>query len=62
MPKDVNVLPINIPIATQFSHAAGIAYAMKLKGDKNVAVSFIGNGGTSEGEFYEALNTSSIHK
>ena len=62
MPKEVNVLPINIPIATQFSHAAGIAYAMKYKKTKNIAVSFIGNGGTAEGEFYEALNISSIHK
>ena len=61
MPEGVNVLPINVPIATQFSHAAGIAYAMKLQGDKNVAVSFIGNGGTAEGEFYEALNIASIH-
>ncbi|MGY6172142.1 pyruvate dehydrogenase (acetyl-transferring) E1 component subunit alpha [Candidatus Mycoplasma pogonae] len=62
IPEGVNVLPVNIPIASQFSHAAGIAYGMKLTGHKNVAVSFIGNGGTAEGEFYEALNTSAIHK
>ncbi|MBG0730568.1 pyruvate dehydrogenase (acetyl-transferring) E1 component subunit alpha [Mycoplasma sp. 'Moose RK'] len=62
MPQDVNVLPINIPIGTQFSHAAGIAYAAKLTGKKIVAMSFIGNGGTAEGEFYEALNTASIWK
>jgi len=61
-PEGVNVLPINIPIATQFSHAAGIAYGMKLANKKNVALSFIGDGGTAEGEFYEALNAASIHK
>ena len=62
MPKGVNVLPINIPIATQFSHAAGIAYAMKYKREKHIAISFVGDGGTAEGEFYEALNIASIHK
>lgn len=62
MPEGVNVLPINIPIATQYSHAAGIAYAMKLKGAKTASVTFIGDGGTSEGEFYEAMNVASIHK
>ena len=61
MPEGVNVLPMNVPIATQCSHAAGIAYAMKLKNQKNVSVSFIGNGGTAEGEFYEAMNMASIH-
>ncbi|MXR05730.1 pyruvate dehydrogenase (acetyl-transferring) E1 component subunit alpha [Mycoplasma flocculare] len=62
IPENVNVLPINIPIGTQFSHAAGIAYAAKLTGKKIVAMSFIGNGGTAEGEFYEALNVASIWK
>lgn len=62
IPENVNVLPINIPIGTQFSHAAGIAYAAKLTGKKIVSMSFIGNGGTAEGEFYEALNIASIWK
>ena len=62
IPENVNVLPINIPIATQCSHATGIAYGMKLKNQKNVSISFIGNGGTAEGEFYEAMNIASIHK
>lgn len=60
MPEGVNVLPINVPIATQISHAAGIAYAQKLTGKKAIAVTFIGNGGTAEGEFYEAMNFASI--
>ena len=62
MPEGVNVLPINVPIATQISHAAGIAYGMKLTKQKAVAVTFIGNGGTAEGEFYEAINMASIHE
>lgn len=49
-------LPIAVPIATQCLHAAGIAFAFKYRNQKRVAVTSIGEGGTSEGEFYEALN------
>lgn len=62
MPEGVNVLPVNIPIATQCSHAAGLAYASKQLGTKAVAMSFIGNGGTTEGEFMEALNMAAVQK
>ena len=61
MGENVNVLPINVPIATQISHATGIALGMKYKKDKSVAVTYIGNGGTAEGEFYEAMNFGAIH-
>lgn len=45
-----------VPIATQTLHAAGAAMAFKLRGEKRCAVAYIGDGGTSEGAFYEALN------
>ena len=45
-----------VPIATQCLHAAGAAMAFKLRGERHCAVSVIGDGGTSEGAFYEALN------
>ncbi len=49
--------PIAVPIATQILHAAGVASAMKLRGQKGRAVlTEIGEGGTSEGEFYEGIN------
>jgi len=48
--------PWCVPIATQCLHAAGAAMAMKLRGEKRCAVASIGDGGTSEGAFYEALN------
>jgi pyruvate dehydrogenase E1 component alpha subunit len=37
-------------------HAAGAAMAFKLRGERRCALAFIGDGGTSEGAFYEALN------
>lgn len=60
--EGVTVLPINIPIGTTYSHAAGIAYALKLQKRNNVAMAFVGNGGTAEGEFYEAMNFAAIWK
>jgi pyruvate dehydrogenase E1 component alpha subunit len=60
VPDDVNVLPVNIPIGSQFGHASGLAYASKLlKNNKQIAVTYIGDGGTSHGEFYEGLNFAS---
>ncbi len=49
-------LPINIIIASQCLHAAGIGYAMKYKGEKSAAVAFFGDGATSQGDFHEGLN------
>lgn len=49
-------LPICVPIASQCLHAAGVAFAFKYRQQSRVAVTCIGDGGTSEGDFYEALN------
>ena len=55
-----NTLPISISIGTQFHHATGIAYSIK-KQKKNEAVyTFIGDGGTSEGDFSESLNFAGV--
>lgn len=48
--------PISVPIASQCLHASGIATAFKYRHQKRVAVATIGDGGTSEGDFYEAIN------
>ncbi|WP_414656480.1 pyruvate dehydrogenase (acetyl-transferring) E1 component subunit alpha [Deinococcus sp. VB343] len=56
MPADLKVLPFYIPIATQYPQAVGAALAEKRKGTGNVALAFIGDGGSSEGDFHEALN------
>lgn len=51
-----------VPIATQFMHAAGAANAFKLRGEKRCALTVIGDGGTSEGAFYEAMNFAGVRK
>ncbi len=51
--------PWCVPIATQCTHAAGAALAFKLRGEKRAAVSVVGDGGSSKGDFLEAINAAS---
>lgn len=53
-------LPICVPIATQITHACGIAAAFKLRHQPRVAVVSIGDGGTSKGDFLEGLNCAGV--
>ena len=54
--------PICIPIASHVCHAAGAAYAFKYKNESRVAVCFIGDGATSKGDFYEAINMAGVYQ
>lgn len=49
-------LPNCVPIATQITHAAGIATALKIRHEKKAVVTTCGEGATSRGDFYEPLN------
>ncbi len=59
-PPEVNMVQFYIPIATQIPQAAGVAHALHLQGQGAVAAVFIGDGGTSEGDFHEGLNFASV--
>lgn len=48
--------PISVPIGTHYLHAAGVAFAIKYRHQPRIAVALCGDGGTSEGDFYEAIN------
>lgn len=48
--------PVCVPIASHAPHAVGVAYAFKCRQQQRVAVCFLGDGATSKGDFYEALN------
>lgn len=52
--------PICIPVASHLPHAAGAALALKLGGTDDAAVAMAGDGATSKGDFYEALNIAGI--
>lgn len=54
------VLPMAISIGTQLQHATGIGYSVKYREKDEVVFTFIGDGGTSEGDFSEALNFAGV--
>ncbi|SHI14653.1 pyruvate dehydrogenase (acetyl-transferring) E1 component subunit alpha [Streptomyces sp. 3214.6] len=59
-PYEHHVAPLCTPLATQLPHAVGLAHAARLKGDDVVALAMVGDGGTSEGDFHEALNFAAV--
>jgi 2-oxoisovalerate dehydrogenase E1 component alpha subunit len=60
--RRANAVSHSAPVATQSLHAAGIGLAIKLRGEDKVVITSIGEGSTSEGEWYEAVNWAAIHK
>lgn len=47
-------------LGPQLAIADGVALAYKLKEQNKVSLAFTGDGGTSEGDFHEALNTAAV--
>tara|TARA_R110002073_G_scaffold84612_8_gene201939 strand:- start:40989 stop:42086 length:1098 start_codon:yes stop_codon:yes gene_type:complete len=52
--------PLCVPIATQVTHAAGIATAMKIRDQHDATLVTCGDGATSRGDFYESLNLAGV--
>ena len=48
--------PCSIPVGSHAPHAAGVALAFRLRGESNAAVCVFGDGATSKGDVYEAMN------
>ena len=57
---DYHIVGMISHLGPQLSLASGVALAHKLTGEGKVALAFTGEGGTSEGEFHEALNTAAV--
>lgn len=58
----VKILSTSSPVGTQYPHAVGIAYAAKVRKTGEVTMVSIGEGGTSQGDWHEALNFAAIHQ
>jgi 2-oxoisovalerate dehydrogenase E1 component alpha subunit len=58
----VHDFPFCVPVGSQAPHAAGVAYAFKLRREPRVAVCLFGDGATSKGDVYEAMNFAGAHK
>lgn len=54
--------PVCIPVGTHAPHAAGVALAFKLRGEARAAVCIFGDGATSRGDVYEAMNLAGVWK
>lgn len=57
---DYKVIGMISHLGAQLSLADGVALANKLANNQKVALAFSGEGGTSEGEFHEALNMAAV--
>jgi pyruvate dehydrogenase E1 component alpha subunit len=62
IPEGVNVLHPQIIIGAQYVQTAGVALAFKKRGTKAVAITYTGDGGTSQGDFYEGINFAGAYK
>jgi pyruvate dehydrogenase E1 component alpha subunit len=54
--------PYCIPVGSQAPHAAGVAFAFKLRKERRVAVCFFGDGATSKGDLWESMNFAGVQK
>src|SRR6476646_6230096 len=62
IPDGVNVAIPQIIIGAQYVQTAGVALGMKKRGAKSVAITYTGDGGTSQGDFYEGMNFAGAYK
>ncbi len=58
----LRITPVSVVIGCQVPHAAGLAFASRYQGEDAATVCFIGDGGTSEGDFHEGLNFAAVWK
>src|SRR5262252_9269720 len=56
------IITTSSTVATQVLHAAGIAYAAKVRGLDEVVVASLGEGSTSKGDWHEGLNFAGVHR
>jgi len=61
-PPELNIFPINIAVGTHLLHAAGVAMGARYRQEQLVAVPYLGDGGTSKGDFHEALNFAGLYQ
>jgi pyruvate dehydrogenase E1 component alpha subunit len=61
IPDELNALPPAIPVGSQPLHAAGIGWGESLKGTDRAAITYFGDGATSQGDVYEAMNFAGVY-
>lgn len=56
IPDGLNIMVPQIIIGAQIIQTAGVALGLKRKGKENIAITYTGDGGASQGDFYEGMN------
>ena len=59
-PEEVRCFPVAVPVGSQWQHGTGVGLSLKLRDEDAVAVTFGGDGSTSEGDFHEAVNCAGV--
>src|SRR6476660_6586157 len=62
IPEGVRILPTQVALAAQLPHAVGLAWGLRLQRKDSVVLTYIGEGGSSEGDFHEALNLAGVRR
>lgn len=62
VPEGVNALCNQVSLAAQLPHAVGLGWGLALQKKPGVVVAFVGDGGSSEGDFFEACNLAGVVK
>ena len=60
-PAPVAVMPPSITVGGHMIHAVGLAWASRLLGEDRIAITYFGDGATSEGDFHEAMNFAAVY-
>ncbi len=61
-PQDCRALPPSITVGGHMVHAVGLAWGARLQGKDDIAITYFGDGATSEGDFHEAMNFAGVYK
>ena len=56
-PESLKAMPPQIIIGAQYIQAAGVGLGLKKRGKQQVSFTYTGDGGSSQGDFYEGINT-----
>ena len=59
-PAGIPVLPPSIIVGAHMLHAVGLGWAAQRLGEERVAITYFGDGATSEGDFHEAMNFAAV--
>jgi pyruvate dehydrogenase E1 component alpha subunit len=60
IPEGRNDMPISVPVGSQIIHAVGLGWAALYRKKDDVAMTFFGDGATSQGDFHEGLNFAAV--